>query len=61
MLPDAWDFIQETGVVTGAQQTGALRNDDPFGDGGAPLLARSHSRAGLAELQSPASNLAGVG
>jgi len=34
MLPDAWDFIQETGVVTGAQQTGALRNDDPFGDGG---------------------------
>ena len=46
MLPDAWDFIQETGVVTGAQQTGALRNDDPFGDGGAPVLARSHSRAG---------------
>jgi hypothetical protein len=34
MLPDAWDFIQESGVVTGAQQLGALRNDDPFSDGG---------------------------
>jgi len=34
MLPDAWDFIQESGVVTGAQQTGDLANDDPFAKGG---------------------------
>ena len=65
MLPDAWDFIQETGVVTGAQQTGALRNDDPFGDGGAPLLVRSCSqylagRPAFAERRLH-SNLAGVG
>ena len=34
MLPDAWEYIQSTGVVTGAQQTGDKANDDPFATAG---------------------------
>lgn len=33
-LSQAWFYIQTQGVVTGAQQTGAVANDDPFGSAG---------------------------
>jgi cathepsin B len=33
-LPSAWEYIQNSGVVTGAQQTGDKANDDPFASGG---------------------------
>lgn len=34
MLPDAWQYIQDSGVVTGAQQEPEKANDDPFQGGG---------------------------